>query len=135
QLPLPNPPLARPAAKAALAAHRQGKFWEMHDALFDQGGTLEAGDLERIAEELGLDMQRFEQDREDPAIEAMIAEDEALARELGVTGTPASFVNGRFLGGAQPAEAFDALLEQERSAARGAADAEPATPASHPEEG
>ena len=135
QLPLPNHPLARPAAKAALAAHRQGKFWEMHDALFDQGGTLEAGDLERIAEELGLDMQRFEQDREDPAIEAMIAEDEALARELGVTGTPASFVNGRFLGGAQPAEAFDALVEQERSAARGAADAEPATPASHPEEG
>lgn len=123
QLPLPNHALARPAALAALAAHRQGRFWEMHDALFERGGSFDADDLDQIAEQLGLDMARFAADREDPALEQIVAEDEALARQVGVDGTPASFVNGRFLGGAQPAEAFDASIAQEREAAQALVDA------------
>jgi len=118
QMPLPNHALARPAAKAALAAHRQGKFWEMHDALFERGGKITDGDMDDIAEEIGLDLGRFATDREDPAIEAMVAEDEALARQVGVQGTPASFVNGRFMSGAQPVEAFDTTIERERAAAQ-----------------
>lgn len=115
QLPLGNHPLARPAAKAALAAHRQGKFWELHDALFAKGGKLDEDDAEDLAEELGLDMEQWRRDMDDPAIEQMIAEDEALAKELGVRGTPGTFVNGMFVSGAQPAEAFDAVIEQERA--------------------
>jgi protein-disulfide isomerase len=127
QLPLEMHPLARPAAKAALAAHRQGKFWELHDALFSGRRGVEADDLEATAQEVGLDMDRWNADRDDPAIEQMIAEDEALAHELGLRSTPGTFVNGRFVGGAQPAEAFDALIEEERAAASRPAEAEPVT--------
>ncbi|MCX4239871.1 DsbA family protein [Paraliomyxa miuraensis] len=129
QLPLDMHPAARPAAKAALAAHRQGKFWAMHDALFDKGGKLDADELEGIAAQIGLDMDQFGRDLEDPAIDQMIVEDETLARQVGVTGTPASFVNGRFIGGAQSVAAFDALIEQERTTASSPAEAEPAAAA------
>ncbi|MEM9454000.1 MAG: thioredoxin domain-containing protein [Myxococcota bacterium] len=123
QLPLPNHSLARPAALAALAAHRQGKFWEMHDALFEQQGALSVEQIDAIAQQLGLDMARFAADREDPTIEQIVAEDEALAEQVGVRGTPASFVNGRFLGGAQPVDAFDTIIAQEREAAQALVDA------------
>lgn len=115
QLPLPNHPMARPAAAAALAAQRQGKFWEMHDALFAREGRLDEGDLEEVAAEIGLDVAQWNADRADPAIEQMIAEDETLAKQLGIRGTPASFVNGMFVGGAQPPETFDAVIEKERA--------------------
>jgi protein-disulfide isomerase len=135
QLPLGNHPLARPAAKAALAAHRQGKFWAMHDALFAKGGKLQEGDAEAIAGQLGLDMARWRDDVEDPAIEAMIAEDEALARELGVRGTPGTFVNGMFVSGAQPAAAFDAVIEQERAGGAGQVEAKPLAAEAEPQGG
>lgn len=125
QRPLQNHALARPAAAAALAAERQGKFWELHDALFASGGKLEPGDIERAAEAAGLDMEQWNRDREDPAVEQLIVEDEALAEQLGVRGTPGSFINGMFVGGAQPAEAFDAVIVQERAAGSGLAEAEP----------
>ncbi len=123
QRPLEMHPLARPAAAGALAAGRQGKFWEMHDALFAHEGKLDEDDIEDAAEEIGLDMDRWNADREDPAIEQMIAEDEALAKELGVSGTPGSFVNGMFVSGAQPPETFDAMIERERAGAGGLAEA------------
>lgn len=118
QLPLPNHDRARPAAIAALAADRQGKFWPMHDALFAAQGELSDDDLLERAEQLDLDLDRFSADLQDPALAQIVDEDEALARELKVSGTPASFVNGRFVSGAQPAESFDALIEQERELAR-----------------
>ncbi|MCH9682823.1 MAG: thioredoxin domain-containing protein [Deltaproteobacteria bacterium] len=123
QLPLPNHAAARPAAKAALAAQRQGKFWEMHDAMFEAGGKIDADDLPDLARGIGLDMDRYAQDVEDPEIEAMIARDEAAAREVGVRGTPASFINGRFVGGAQSAQRLDEIIEQERRVAQGLIDA------------
>jgi protein-disulfide isomerase len=115
QLPLQNHAAALPAARATLAAHRQGKFWELHDALFAREGKIDEDDLDDIAEEVGLDVQQWERDREDPEIQRIIDEDLALAKELGVRGTPATFVNGMFLGGAQPAEAFDAVIAAERT--------------------
>lgn len=113
QLPLAGHDQARPAAKAALAAQRQGKFWEMHDALFAAGGELSDAQIVAIADSVGLDRARFDADRQDPALDAMIDEDKALADRFGITGTPASFVNGRYVRGAIPAERFDALIEEE----------------------
>ncbi len=103
---------ARAAAKAALAAHRQGKFWEMHDVLFERhAGELDEFEVE--AEKLGLDVAKFAEDFADPSLEAQIAEDEALATKFGSRGTPAFFINGRFISGAQPYSAFDALVNEE----------------------
>lgn len=118
QRPLSFHPMARPAAAGALAAHRQGKFWEMHDRLFAAQKSLSPASIRGIAEELGLDMQAYDAAIADPAIEAMIAEDEALAGQVGASGTPAFFVNGRFLSGAQPLENFAALIDEELAAAK-----------------
>lgn len=117
QRPLSIHKKARPAAKAALAAHKQGKFWEMHDALFKK----RAGDLEKfkeIAEELGLDVAQFEADFEDASLDEMIKQDEQLAGSFGSRGTPAFFINGRFISGAQPYGAFDALVKEELEKAK-----------------
>ena len=126
QLPLPMHPQAKDAAKAALAAHRQGKFWEMHDALFaDQDGIKlgPADNFHAFAEKIGLDLQRFDADMADPTLETIIAEDSAVARRLGVRGTPASFVNGRFVRGAADAGTFGALIEEITPSAKALVDA------------
>ena len=117
-LPLEMHPNAPGAAKAALAAHRQGKFWEMHDALFANRKRLGDALYVELARELGLDVERFEADMQDPAIAAMVEEDERLARQYNVRGTPAQFINGRFLSGALPPDAFLRVIEEEREKAR-----------------
>ncbi len=86
---------ARQAARAAYAAHRQGKFWEMHDRLFANQDHLEGPDLERHAEAIGLDMARFRADLASEESERRIVEDRAQGGTLGVDGTPTIFVNGR----------------------------------------
>jgi protein-disulfide isomerase len=112
-LPLPMHPQAESAARAAEAAHRQGKFWEMHDKLFaDQQGLSEAA-YEKHAKELGLDLERFKKDYASPEVKARVDADMREANQLGVNGTPGFFVNGRFLSGAQPFEAFKTLIDQE----------------------
>jgi protein-disulfide isomerase len=112
---------ARHASKAALAAHRQGKFWEMHDVLFSRKvRTVE--EFKGFAEELGLDAAQFDQDFEDPTLEEMIKEDEGIANHYGSRGTPAFFVNGRFMSGAQPYSAFDRMVKQELEVAQAKVD-------------
>lgn len=86
---------AVPAALAALAAHRQGKFWEMHDLLFENQDALTDGDLEGYARTLGLDLDRFRADVADAASLAAVEADKTLGRGLEVQGTPTVFVNGR----------------------------------------
>ncbi len=86
---------ARKAARAAYAAHRQGKFWEMHDLLFANQQSLESSDLERYAASIGLDMERFRADLASEASEQRVVEDRAQGAALGVNGTPTIFVNGR----------------------------------------
>ena len=117
QLPLGFHDRARPAAKAALAAHRQGKFWEMHDKLFANQKELTDQNFEAWAKEFGLNVDQFKKDMADPAIEKMIAEDEQIAAKFGARGTPASFVNGRFVSGAQPFPAFEAVIKEEKEKA------------------
>ena len=85
---------ALPAAKAAEAAGRQGKFWEMHNALFDGEGAVSDADINRCAEEIGLDMPRFGEDMQDPAIEKDIRRIRLGGLRSGVNRTPTYFMNG-----------------------------------------
>ncbi len=87
-------PRALPAALAAEAAARQGKFWEMHNALFDSEGALSDADINRYAQQVGLDLERFAQDLRDPAIERRIRQGRVAGKRSGVRGTPTFFVNG-----------------------------------------
>lgn len=113
QFPLSFHPLAKPAALAAIAAGRQGKYWEMHDRLFSSP-QLDPDSLERYARELGLDVERWKRDQQDPRVAAVIGRDSELGGNIGVGGTPAFFVNGRRLpGGAAPLEQFSALIDEE----------------------
>jgi protein-disulfide isomerase len=122
-MPLANHPRARDAARAALAAARQNKFWEMHDLMFTEQKTLGDADFTALAERLGLDTDQFASDMADPEIERLVAEDEALAGSFGIQATPSSFVNGRFVRGAPPLAAYESLIAEERSRAQALVDA------------
>lgn len=116
--PLPTHPRAETAARAAMAAARQGKFWPMHDALFGHRGPLTDEAIGRMAEKVGLDVERFERDRQDPAISAQVREDVALGKRFGVVATPTMFVNGRYVRGAQTAKTLEQVIENARTEAR-----------------
>ena len=118
QLPLSFHDRARPAAKAALAAAQQGKFWEMHDLLFTNQKALDDKSLETYASQIpGINLDQWKKDLADPKLETMVKEDETIAAKFGANGTPAFFVNGRFLSGAQPFEEFDKLIKEEKTKA------------------
>ena len=104
---------AKPAAEAALAANAQGKFWEMHDILFKNQQALTAADLEKYAKEIGLNVDKFKADVESHKFAAQIEADIKQGSALGVSGTPAAFVNGQLVSGAQPVDAFKKIVEAE----------------------
>lgn len=112
QRPLPFHDHAALAAKASLAADRQGKFWPYHDLLVANRNALEKADLVRYANEAGLDRFRFEHDLADPSLDTKIAEESARGDALGVRGTPTAFINGRRLTGAQPLKMWLALVDR-----------------------
>ncbi len=112
-LPLSIHPKAAGAHAAAEAAHRQGKFWEMHDLIFANQRELTQQRFEEYAQQLGLDMDRFRKDAASPAVNKKVAADAAEAARLGVTGTPGFFVNGRFVSGAKPFDSFKQLIDEE----------------------
>lgn len=96
QLPLSRiHPNAMPAAKASIAAGNQGKFWEMHDTLFENYNRLSKDKIREIAENLDLDMEQFEKDWKAPETENLVQKDMKLARKVGVRGTPTFFLNGK----------------------------------------
>jgi 2-hydroxychromene-2-carboxylate isomerase len=86
---------AMPASRAAVAAGRQGKFWEFHDLLFANQTALEQADLERYATQVGLDLNRFRADMQSPETEARVAADRREGERLQIDGTPTIFINGR----------------------------------------
>jgi protein-disulfide isomerase len=88
-------PQALPAAKASLAAGRQGKFWEMHDKIFANLREINADNLKKWAGEIGLDVARWEKDMASPEVQQEIDQDMQVARAAEVTGTPTFFVNGK----------------------------------------
>ena len=97
QFPLPMHSYAKKAAIAALAADKQGKFWEMHKALFASQRELSDSKVESIARGLGLKMEQFNKDMKDPSIESLVDRDLNNGRQANVQGTPTIFVNGRQL--------------------------------------
>jgi protein-disulfide isomerase len=111
--PLPFHPNAMPAAKAAMAAYKQGKFWEMHDKLFSNQQALGETVYAQYAKELGLDMAKFNADMSSPDIAAGIQKDMQQGSSLGANGTPTFFINGRELVGAQPADQFKQIIDDE----------------------
>lgn len=115
--PLEMHPHARLAAKAALAAGRQGKFWEMHDELFAHQQALSEADVKDHAAKLGLDLVQFERDLDGFEVERALGRDEAAAERFGAQVTPVFFVNGRYLAGTQSAAAIGALVEEEKKRA------------------
>jgi protein-disulfide isomerase len=114
--PLPMHQQARPAAEAAQCAHEQGKFWAYHDKLFANQRTLDNEALKRYAGELSLDVERFNQCFESGKYRDAVNRDHEEGMRLGVQGTPAFFVNGRFVSGARPFEYFQQLLDEELAA-------------------
>lgn len=112
-LPLAIHPKSPDAHRAAEAAHRQGKFWPMHDRIFANQGSMDVETYRRYARELELDLKRFERDMASPEVQAAIDRDKQEAAQLKVRGTPGFFINGRFLSGAQPLEAFKAIIDSE----------------------
>jgi protein-disulfide isomerase len=118
-LPLPFHPNALPAARAAEAARVQGKFWEMHDRLFAGQQALSADVYRQFATDLKLDLQKFNADLAAAPADARIDQDQALAAEVGATGTPTLFVNCRKIVGAQPFEALRAVIDDELARTKG----------------
>ena len=106
---------AMAAGRAAAAAHQQGKFWELHDKLFANQSSLNTASYMKYARELGLDLNRFAGDMSElsSVTTKAINTDKSEADALGITGTPAFFVNGRYLSGAQPFEAFAKIIDAE----------------------
>lgn len=113
-LPLPDVhPRAELAARAAIAAAAQGRFWEMHDRLFAHQDELDFEDLAGYAAELDLDVETFLRDLDAEATAARIRADVASAEGSGARGTPTFFVNGRRHVGPHDAATLAAALEQD----------------------
>ncbi len=111
--PLPMHKDAMAAAIASMAAHRQGKFWEMHDKLFANPKALQPSDIEGYARQVGLDLERFKKDLADPEIRKKIDRDQRAAEALGARGTPAFFINGQYQKGAIDLAKFKELIDAE----------------------
>ncbi len=113
-LPLPVHPHAEQAAHAAEAAARQGRFWELHEVLFSHQDQLELEDLAGYASELGMDVEQFLRDMEDPEVGRHVAADVASAEDSGVRGTPTFFVGDVRHEGPHDAKTLIAALERLR---------------------
>lgn len=117
--PLPFHARALPAAIAAECAGRHGnQFWAMHDLIFAQQSKLEDTHFEEHAKKLKLPLAAWKRCLDDPEIKKSISEDQVTANALGARGTPAFFINGRFLSGAQPFPSFEALIKTELARAK-----------------
>jgi protein-disulfide isomerase len=99
------------AAKGALAAHRQGKYFEMHQKLFSEPGKANKDKVLRVANELGLDVPQLEKDMESEEIQEDLNEARELAQKLGLQGTPLYLIGDRIIPGA-PDDLYDQLVEK-----------------------
>ena len=115
--PLPFHPQGMPAAKAALAAGKQGKFFEMHDLMFKHQKELNPENYNKWAGEIGLNVDQFKKDMEDPAIAAQVTAEMKEAGEVGVRGTPSFFIDGK-----QPAgrsfELYKSIIDENIKSAK-----------------
>jgi protein-disulfide isomerase len=113
QFPLNFHPHAAKAAEASLCAADQGKFWEYHEALFKNQKKLDLPDLKAHATEVGLDANKFSQCLDSGDKKKAVDADQQAGLAAGVGGTPAFFINGIFLNGAQPLDEFKKVIDGE----------------------
>ena len=111
QFPLDNHPQAQISAQASLAAHQQGKFWQLHDLMFANRTKLSRGAITFWAQSLGLDMKRFNADLDSPAIKKTVARDQEDGEKAGVEGTPTLYINGQRYNGNLDLEAIKPVLD------------------------
>ncbi len=105
-------PHAQKAAEAARCAGEQGKYWEYHDILFANHAALAPELLKKYAADLQLDAAQFAACLDSDKYASAVNKDLAEGTRVGVSGTPAFFINGRFLSGAQPFSAFQQAIEE-----------------------
>jgi len=110
-------PQAQKAAEASLCAEEQGKFWEMHDAMFADQKKLGVDDLRTTAESIGLDVAEFNSCLDTGKHARAVQDDLIGGTRVGVSGTPAFFVNGRPLSGAVPYETIAKTVDEELESA------------------
>jgi protein-disulfide isomerase len=119
-----HPQTAMTPALATCAAGMQGKFWEMEKAVWSSAWDSQSGrmkdvqllnndNMEKLAGELKLNMDKFKSDMNGDKCKKDISDGMATLSKMGVRGTPAFFINGRYLSGAQPIEAFKAVIDEE----------------------
>ncbi len=106
--------MAEPAALAAIAAQNQGKFWQMHDALF-AAGTITKESIQTAAVSTGLNMEQFNKDVANPATKQKLYKDMADAKKADITGTPTLFINGHRVKNRSP-QAMQELINREMEA-------------------
>ncbi|HET6439127.1 MAG TPA: thioredoxin domain-containing protein [Anaeromyxobacter sp.] len=114
--PLPIHKLAPKAAEASQCAADQDKYWEMHDKLFSVEGKLEIDNLKKYARDVGLDGDKFDKCLDSGEKAKVVAEAHKAGEDLGINGTPAFFINGRLISGAQPLDEFKKLVDAELTA-------------------
>jgi protein-disulfide isomerase len=102
------------AAKAALAAGKQGKYWELHSAMFSHEGKVTKEFVDEAAKELGLDLAKLKADMESPEVAKIIADNQALAQSLAINGTPAFIIDTQVTPGYLPAPDLLASIQQVR---------------------
>ena len=111
-----HPTTATDPALASCAAGKQGKFGEMEKLIWEKGynagRNLKADNMEKLAKEAGLDMKKYKEDIGEPC-KKLIKQDRDELSKVGVSGTPAFFINGRFLSGARPVDQFKKLVDEE----------------------
>ncbi len=100
------------AAQAVAAAGLQGKFWEMHDKIFAEQRAMSPAKYELWAKEIGVDVEKWKKDMAGAEVKKIISQDMKDASSIGISGTPAFLVNGKYLSGAQPFAAFKRLIDE-----------------------
>ncbi|MEM7820665.1 MAG: DsbA family protein [Candidatus Aenigmatarchaeota archaeon] len=112
-VPIPYHTYAQKASEAAECAGAQGKYWEMHDKLFENHNALKISDLKQYAVDIGLDTEKFNECLDSGAMAGDVAADMADARQAGVDATPTFFVNGRKVVGVQPFSVWQGIINRE----------------------
>jgi protein-disulfide isomerase len=113
QFPLDTHSQAALAASAAIAAHKQGKFWELHDAMFANRRDLSRPAILALASKSGLDVKRFAADLDSPEMQKVVAKDLEDGERAGVEGTPTVYINGQKYGGSLELDAIRKVIDAE----------------------
>lgn len=114
--PLGGHPQASIAAAASLAAHKQGKFWPMHDLIFANQSKLSDDSYTGFAKQIGLNLKRFDEDMKSPVIRGQVMADKAEGEKAQLTGTPTLYVNGRLYMGEKSVDAISAHIAELKKA-------------------